>query len=132
MLQAPRMARASRASFKVTRRRAARWSPAEARTVLAEMSASGLSTREFASRKGLDPQRLWAWARKLGEATTEREPPAFIEVVQRVSAPLEEVQRGGAPVEVVLRSGIVLRVDEGVNAIALRRIVDALESPPQC
>ena len=42
-----------------------RWKIAEARSVLAALSASGLSLPEFANQPGLEPQRLRRWQRRL-------------------------------------------------------------------
>ncbi len=38
-----------------------RWTREEAREVLSEQEASGLSVTEFARRRGLHPQRLYRW-----------------------------------------------------------------------
>jgi transposase len=100
-----------------------RWTEEEARAALAALAASGLSIREFASREGLDPQRLYTWRRKLGRAivvATMRTPPppAFI-----------ELRAGGRPdrIDVLLRSGRRLRCAEQISLSTLRRLVDALE-----
>jgi len=93
-----------------------RWTAAEARAALAALASSGLSRSAFARREGLDPQRLRAWQRKLGDVGAR---PAFVEVLRR------DQER----VEVVLTSGITLRVAESIDAATLRRLVDALERP---
>lgn len=102
-----------------------RWTEKEAREALAALAASRLSTRAFATREGIDFQRLYSWRRKLG-VSSEREvvtPPAFVEL--RPASPER--------VEIVLRSGIVLRVSESIDGDAIRRLVGALEpSRPSC
>jgi hypothetical protein len=96
-----------------------RWTEREARAALAALDASRLPTRAFATREGIDIQRLYSWRRKL-EASPSREvvaPPAFVEL--RPASPER--------VEIVLRSGIVLRVSESIDGPAIRRLVDALD-----
>jgi transposase len=99
-----------------------RWTEGEARAALGALAASGLSIRGFASREGLETQRLYRWHRKLGQAVVlatmpAPAPPAFVEL------------RAGRPerIDVVLRSGRRLRCAEQISSSTLRRLVDALE-----
>ena len=92
-----------------------RWSAEDARQVLEQLAASGLSVREFAAQTSVDAQRLYRWRTQLGPGRAA--PSAFIEV--RPAA--------AATIEVVLRSGHVLRVPEGFGDEALRRLVAVLE-----
>jgi len=102
---------------------ARRWSTSNARAALAALSASGLSASAFATREGLDVQRLHRWRRQLAPAPhEERRGSAFVEVVPH---PAERV-------EIALRSGHVLRVAESIDMAALRRLVEALELPSSC
>jgi len=96
-------------SFRTRRR----WTELEARAALAALASSGLSQSAFASREGLDPQRLRLWRRKLGEVGA----PRFVELRARATE----------CVEVVMRSGVVLRVAESIEPSVLRRLVDALD-----
>lgn len=91
-----------------------RWSAEEARAVLKRLVASGLTVREFAARNGLETQRLYRWRAQLRFADPA---PGFIEIKSPV----------GAAIEVVLRSGHVVRVRDGFDAEALRRVVAALD-----
>ena len=93
-----------------------RWTAIEARAALTALASSGLSQRAFAEREGLDPQRLGAWRRKLGEVAA----PTFIEMRPRA------VER----IEVVLRSGVVLRVAESVAPAVVAGLVVALDDAP--
>jgi hypothetical protein len=98
-----------------------RWTIDDARAALSALEASGLPVSVFATREGLDPQRLYGWRRRLGAVAPEA-PPAFV-----------ELRAGqGAHVEVVLRSGRVLRVPESFDASALRRLLDVLDPEPSC
>lgn len=99
-----------------------RWTSDDARTVLSAQAASGLSVAAFASREGIDPQRLYFWRRRVEVGSLEAQ-PTFIEV--RHAAERERV-------EIVLRSGRVVRVAESIDADALRRLIAALEQDPHC
>jgi hypothetical protein len=99
-----------------------RWTEGEAETVLEALDVSGLSTAEFASLKGIDPQRLYFWRRRLGQARRVAPAPAFVEVRSRSIG----------HVEIVLRSGRILRAAESIEAAVLRRSVDALERDGAC
>ena len=97
-----------------------RWTPEKASTVLAKHAASGLSIQEFATREGLDPERLYRWRRNLAGA--QPAPAAFVEL--RAS--------GRSRIELVLRSGHILFVSEAIDASALGRLVDALDRDDAC
>jgi transposase-like protein len=111
-------------------RRRRRWKIAEARSVLAALASSGVSLPEFASRRGLEPQRLRRWQRRLAREVrrptrvpheaSPAAPPAVIELHPRPSLPSVE------PIEVVLGSGVTLRVAETIDPMALARLVTAL------
>jgi transposase-like protein len=102
--------RPSRDSLQLKRR----WSPDDARAVLARLGSSRLTVREFAEREGLDRQRLYRWRTQLGPTT----PPTFVEIARPA--------RGGA-IEVVLRSGHVLRVPSEFDTETVRRLVEILD-----
>ena len=106
-------------------KRSSRWSVADARGVLADHAASGLSLRAFGEREGLKVERLQRWRRQLrNEAMSAVAVPAFVEVRRR--------PRRSEAVAIVLRSGRMLRVSESIDSEALRRIVEALEGAAEC
>ena len=47
-----------------------RWTPADARSAVAALEASGLSPLAFARREGLEVERLYRWRRRLGPRGT--------------------------------------------------------------
>ena len=98
-----------------------RWTKEEAVAALAALAASGPSMRAFASREGLDVQRLYLWRRKLEKKNKPARPP-FVEVRASHSE----------RVEVVLRSGRVLRCAEEISSSVLRRFIEALEEQEGC
>jgi len=104
-------------------KRSRRWSAADARAVLADQAASGLSLRAFAERAGLKVERLQRWRRDLrnGAKSAVAVPP-FVEVRSRRSE----------AVAIVLRSGRMLSVSESIDTEALRGIVEAIESAAEC
>lgn len=87
---------------------------------------------EFAIEKGLEPQRLRRWQRRLARAravhrptqvraaSTASQAPAVIELRPSPS------ERSVEPIEVVLGSGVTLRVAETIDPTALARLVTAL------
>ena len=67
-----------------------RWTAEEARQILEEWSTSGETLNAFAKGRGLVPQRLWWWQKRLGERrrpAAEGAPvgtaPAFLPVTVR-------------------------------------------------
>lgn len=79
------------------------------------LDASGLSVLEFATREGMDPNRLYRWRSRLkGQA---KDVPTFVEIVTPTLK----------PIEVVLRTGRVVRVANGFDAATMRRLVELLE-----
>jgi transposase-like protein len=100
-----------------------RWTEQDARGALAALQRSGKSVRAFAMDHGLDPQRLYSWKRRLGQA----EPTTFQEVIIR-PAPRISLVDGHAPFEVVLPSGVVVRVPASFDAEALERVLEVLRT----
>lgn len=96
-----------------------RWSAEDARAILDRLDASGLSVREFATREGLDVQRVYRWRAQMRSPRGSKEAPAFVEI-KAIAA---------ASIEIVLRSGHVVRVRDGFGEDTLRRLVAVLEEP---
>lgn len=112
------MPRSAARSFKGT----LRWGAMEAREAIAAQRSSGLSTSAFALREGLDPNRLRKWMKKLERSTGLTTAATFIEVARVASG----------PIEIMMPSGVTVRVAETIDALALARIVHALESAERC
>ena len=111
-----------------------RWRRAEARSVLAALAASGLSLPEFASQKGLQPQRLRRWQQRLDREVRRPARAAGPEIVAAPAAPavieLRPSSRSSLwraePIDVVLGSGVTVRVAETIDPTTLARLVTAL------
>lgn len=104
-------------------KRASPWSAADARAVLVEQVASGLSLSEFARREGIDSARLYKWRRQLGEKVDR---PSARAVPQPAVIELRAGPRAAERVEIVLASGVTLRVTETIDPSALARVIAAL------
>jgi transposase-like protein len=98
-----------------------RWAPEDAREVIAALERSDKPVSTFAADHGLDPQRVYAWRRRLGGA----ERTTFQELVVR--PPLD-----AAPFEVALTSGDIVRVPPSFDAAALARLLDVMLKARAC
>jgi hypothetical protein len=96
-----------------------RWTRDDARAVLSAQEASGLCVAAYAAEAGLDPQRLYAWRRKLAGNDGV---PTFVEL----APPSRE------RMEIVLRDGRVVRIPDAFNAEALRHLLEVLEPTASC
>jgi hypothetical protein len=99
--------------------RAGRWTEIEAREVLRAWRKSGATISEFARRRGLVPERLYHWKKKLD----------FDEDVEMVAVSVVEpaARPRGEPVLVLLRSGHMLKLGRGFDEEALERAVAVLD-----
>jgi hypothetical protein len=89
------------------------------------MDASGLSPQAFATREGLQVQRLRRWRDRLRSgAAAKAGVAAFVELGHHAAA--------GSRIEIALRSGRALHVQETIDPVALRRIIDVLEHDARC
>ena len=95
----------------VVRRSAADWS-----LIIAELEASGKSTREFAARRGLNASTLGWWRTQLRRRPHQA---SFVEV--------EVTGEASQPIVIeVARTGHRVVVPLGVDLAHLRRVVNAL------
>jgi hypothetical protein len=98
------------------------WTEIEARGVLEALKRSGLGVEKFARSRGLVPQRLYWWKKKLGIKASRV--PALVPV--HVTETRMEGRRG-EPVTVLLRSGHILKVGRDFDENAFARVVALLE-----
>jgi hypothetical protein len=91
-----------------------------------EWQTSGLTVRDFCTRRGLAEARFYTWRRQL----RRREDDLLTLVpVQVLTAP-ESVQ--GTALELVVRGGRTVRVPPGFDAPTLRHLLAVLEEQPPC
>ena len=113
------------------------WTEAKARRVLKEQAASGENVWTFATKRGLVPERLYRWRRKLGAAAakpgkSKRLSPKgrmrFAEVSHPAEGPRVETARMEKErLEVVLTGGRRISVPSGFCGEDMRRLVAVLE-----
>lgn len=102
------------------------WTEVEARSVLGAWKKSGLGLEAFARSRGLVPQRLYWWKKKLGfGAVVDKDAPLALLPV-RVTEGRPDARRG-EPVTVLLRSGHMLKVGRDFDESAFARVVALLE-----
>lgn len=100
---------------------ASQWSELEARSFLRAWQASGLSVEKFATLRGIVPQRLRWWKKKLEQRGPDTEDVSLSLLPVRVA----ESGRG-APIQVLLPSGHIVRVGRGFDEEAFSRVMALL------
>ena len=102
------------------------WTEVEARGVLEAWQRSGHGIEKYARMRGIVPQRLYWWRKRLRFDTngTKAQPVALLPV--RVTD-VPEASRRGEPVTVLLRSGHMLKVGRDFDESAFARVVALLE-----
>jgi transposase-like protein len=105
-----------------------RWTPDDAREVIAALEQSGKSVSLFAAEHDLDAQRLYVWRRRLG-ARAERTTFEEVAVRARVGGPALREAEG---FEVQLPSGTVIRLPESFEPAALSRLLEVLRRAGAC
>src|SRR4051812_35733320 len=93
------------------------WSEVEARGVLSALAKSGLSIEKFARERGITPQRIYWWKKKL--VAPEKGGSAMALLPVRVVDALTPPRRG-EPVTVLLRSGHVVKVGRDFDEEAFK------------
>jgi transposase-like protein len=103
-----------------------RWTPDDARQVIAALDRSGQSVSAFAGEHGIDPQRLYLWRRRLG-ASAER--TTFHELALAPTRRMAPTREG---LELVFPSGVLVRVPASFDAEALARLLEVLAQASVC
>jgi hypothetical protein len=101
------------------------WTEIEARGALEAWKKSGKSLDGYARSRGLVPQRLYWWKRKLGFDGGVKAGVALVPV--RVGEGTVVDSRRGEPVTVLLRSGHMLKVGRDFDEQTFARVVALLE-----
>jgi hypothetical protein len=103
------------------------WSEHEARGVLNAWRKSGLSVERFAEQRGLVPQRIYWWRKKLEGPSKAAAAAGTALALLPVQVKAQQRSRG-EPIAVFLRSGHVIKVGRGFDEEAFARTVAVLES----
>jgi transposase-like protein len=96
------------------------WTEVEARGVIAAWRKSGMSTTDFARERGIVPQRIYWWRKKLEDDNSKG-------ALKLLPIHVTEPKRG-EPVTVLLRSGHMLKLGRGFDEDAFVRVVALLEA----
>lgn len=125
------------------RERRRRWSLEEKLRIVAETKEAGARVTEVAARHGVYPGLLFTWRRQVRDGVLVPPPPASfvpVHILQSAAEPRAEPprvsntaravpaspSRDAEPIEITLSNGCRLRIDQHVDARALRRIVAVL------
>lgn len=88
---------------------------------IAEQERSGTSVRRFCEEQGLTEQSFYVWRKRL-----QKQQPMRFALVETGSARQQAATESG--LELVLATGERLRIGAGVDATALRRVLEALRA----
>lgn len=106
-----------------------RWSEHEARGVLSALEKSGETLEKFAKERGLVPQRIRNWRRKLAarDAAVAKDESKLALLPVQITESKASAPKRGEPVALYLRTGHVVRVGRGFDEEAFARVVAILE-----
>jgi transposase len=111
-----------------------RWSLQDKLQIVEETMQPGVKVSEVARRHGLAPSVVFTWRRLAREGRLGDAGPAFVPVeitpVPAQAPSMVSSSRRTGLIEIVLRHGRRVRVDREVDADALRRVLQVLESLP--
>jgi transposase len=109
-----------------------RWSLQDKLQIVEETLQPGVTVTEVARRHGLAPSVVFTWRRLAREGRLGDAGPAFMLVaitpVPVQAAPTTSPARRSGLIEIVLGRGRRIRVDREVDAEALRRVLQVVES----
>lgn len=91
------------------------------REMIAKQAGSGMAVQRFCEEHRLTEQSFYAWRKRL-----RKEQPMQFALVQ--AGPVAQPAVQDSVMEVVLRTGERLRIGAGVNAAALRLVLEALRA----
>ena len=109
-----------------------RWSLQDKLQIVEETLQPGVTVSEVARRHGLAPSVVFTWRRLARERRLGDAGPTFMPVeitpVPRQTTPIASPALRTGLIEIVLGRGRRIRVDREVDAEALRRVLQVVES----
>jgi transposase len=111
-----------------------RWSLPDKLRIVEETMQPGVTVTEVARRHGLAPSVVFTWRRLAREGRLGDAGPSFMPV-EITPVPAQAPSAASPPrriglIEIVLGRGRRIRVDRDVDAEALRRVLQVVESLP--
>jgi transposase len=111
-----------------------RWSLQDKLHIVEETMQLGVKVSEVARRHGLAPSVVFTWRRLAREGRLGDTGPAFMPV-EITPVPVQAISAASPPrrtglIEIILGRGRRVRVDREVDAEALRRVLQVVESLP--
>jgi transposase len=111
-----------------------RWSLQDKLRIVEETMQPDVTVSEVARRHGLAPSVVFTWRRLAREGRLGDAGPVFMPVeitpVPAQAPPIVSSSRRTGLIEIVLEHGRRIRVDREVDAEALRRVLQVVESLP--
>ena len=111
-----------------------RWSLQDKLQIVEETMQLGVTVSEVARRHGLAPSVVFTWRRLARKGRLGNARPAFMPVeitpLPVQAPPAASPARRTGLIEIVLGRGRRIRVDREVDAEALRRVLQVMESLP--
>ena len=108
-----------------------RWTPAEARVLVDELEASGLSMVAFCQRRSLSSERVRKWrARFRREAAVK--PPRLVELVARTPEPVARTPEPAGRLALHCPSGHRIELGDVELASGLRLVLTILAESVPC
>ena len=117
-----------------SRRRCKQWTAAEKEHWLSQLSASGLSVREFSRREGIQKTSLWRWKRERAESVgaAPRPPAATVRFAPVQVASPSSVVKELVLADVRVGDALRVRVYEGADTKQVASLIKALSGGSAC
>lgn len=110
------------------RRRHRSWTEALKREIVAASLEPGASVSVVARRYDVNTNLVFTWRKRFGDSPKSAPAPRLVPVVVTPDQPVAAVPTPSSErIEIELPRGYRVRVGGGVNAAALRLVLDALE-----
>ena len=108
-----------------------RWTPAEKRSIMAELLVPGARASAIARKHGVSPSLLFRWRKQFADkAGCGASRQNFVPVMLPPPRPIETLaapQASSPSIEIELACGRRVKIGEGADLGFLKRVIEALE-----